>query len=497
MKHVSRTLLALSASAVLAAALAMSGCASQNYVTSIAKTGTDGTQDIYTITYSDGSTDTFTVTNGKDGQDGEDADINAIYEAYKELTGKDVTFEEFLAEYLSTNSDMSTVIGSSLQSVAKIYAEFVETETVVSGGSIFRPQYTTRSAIAVATGAAVIYQMDENADGYTYFVTDYHVIYDNKADASRNNADGTKIARSIHAYLYGSEGAPSAVDANGDGYADTDENGYAVYDYGDQAIELEYVGGTITYDIAVLRARTSDVKAINEDAKAVTLADEYHVGEAAIAIGNPEGNGLSVTQGIISTESEYITLSIDDTPRSYRSVRIDTALYSGNSGGGLFNKNGELIGITNAGNQSDQNINYAVPLDIVKNAADSILFYDRDGNDGTNGVYRLMLGVTVTTQNSRYVYDSATGYGRICEEVVLSAVNDGSVADQMGLAAGDILTAVILNGKTYEISRSFEIEDLSLTVRANDIVQFVYTRDGGSMTTDGYTVSASSLTSIG
>ena len=140
MRHVSRTLLALSATAVLAAALAMSGCASQSYVTSIAKTGTDGTQDIYTITYSDGSTDTFTETNGRDGQDGEDADINAIYEAYREQTGKDITFEEFLAEYLSTNSDMSTVIGSSLQSVAKIYAESVETTSSGGGwGGIFGP----------------------------------------------------------------------------------------------------------------------------------------------------------------------------------------------------------------------------------------------------------------------------------------------------------------------------------------------------------------------
>ena len=330
-------------------------------------------------------------------------------------------------------------------------------------------------------------------------------MFNNDADSSKNG--GSKIARSIHAYLYGSEGAPSAVDENGDSQADTDENGYTIYNYGDYAIPLEYVSGTITYDIAVLRAKTSDVLAVNENAKAVTLAvnenakavtlaGEYHVGETAIPIGNPEGTGLSVTQGIISTESEYITLSIDDTARSYRSIRIDTALYSGNSGGGLFNKNGELIGITNAGNQTDQNINYAVPLEIVTGVADSVIRYASDGNDATNGVYRLMLGVTVTTQNSKYVYDAASGYGNISEEVVVSTVNDGSIADQMGLAAGDILTAVVLNGTTYGLNRSFEIENLSLTVRANDIVQFVYTRGGENLTTDGYTVPFSALTQI-
>ncbi len=477
-------------------ALALSGCTTQSaYVTSIAKTGTNGAEDIYTITYSDGSTDTFTVTNGTDGKDGADASITDIYEAYKEETGSDLAFEDFLAQYLTLNTDMSAAINSSLLSVAKIYAEFVETTTTGGIGGIFGPSFSS-SDIAVATGAAVIYSMDTAQDGYTYFVTDYHVIYDDDADAERNNEDGTKIARNVYAYLYGSEGAPAAVDENGDGNADTDENGYTVYNYGSQAIKLEYVGGTITYDIAVLRAETSAVLAINEDAKPVTLASEYHVGETAIAIGNPEGDGLSVTQGIVSTESEYITLSIDSTARSYRSIRIDTALYQGNSGGGLFNKNGELIGITNAGNNTDQNINYAVPLEIVRGTVDSIIYYANDGNDETNGVYRQMLGVTVSTQNSKYVYDSTSGYGNIVEEVVVSSVNEGSVAETMGLQQNDVLTALIIGGTTYTIDRSFDIENYSLTMRPNSLIQFVYERGGEQYTTTEYSVSASTLTAI-
>ncbi len=493
MRHIGKMIAAALSALVLGGALVMSGCGTQTaYVTSIAKTGSDGAEDVYTITYSDGSTDTFTVTNGKDGSDGADADINDIYEAYLEETGSDLSFSEFLAEYLSAPSDNSAVIAGSLCSVAKIYAEFVKTTTIGGGiGGIFgRPTYST-SDIAISTGAAVIYRMDEED---TYFVTDYHVIYDNDADADKNG--GSKIARTVYAYLYGSEGTPSAVDENGDGQADTDENGYTIYNYGAYAIPLEYVGGSITYDIAVLRAATSDVLAVNEDADAVTLAEEYHVGETAIAIGNPEGTGLSVTQGIISTESEYITLAIDDTQRSYRSIRIDTALYSGNSGGGLFNSRGELIGITNAGNQSDQNINYAVPLDIVTGTADSIILYANDGNDQTDGVYRLMFGITVTTQHSRYVYDPASGFGKIEEEVVVASVTDGSLAASLGLQSGDILTAVVINGTTYTLDRSFEIEDLSFNVRANDLVQLVYTRDGASATTQAHTVTFSELTAV-
>lgn len=500
MKRTVRRFFIALAALVFVFALVLSGCTSQSaYVTSIAKTGTNGTEDIYTITYSDGSTDTFTVTNGTDGKDAEEIGISDIYEAYKEQTGNsDVTFEEFLGQYLTLNTDMSSTINYSLQSAAKIYAEFVETTTTggIGGiGGFFGPSYSS-SDIAVSTGAAVIYSMDPSEEGYTYFVTNYHVIYNDDADASRNNDDGTKIARSIHAYLYGSESSPAATDENGDGQADTDADGYTVYNYGDYAIELEYVGGSINYDIAVLRAKTSDVLAINENAKAVTLADSYYVGETAIAIGNPEGHGLSVTQGIISTESEYISLSIDGTSRSYRSIRMDTALYSGNSGGGLFNKNGELIGITNAGNSTDQNINYAVPLEVVRGTVDSIILYANDGNSETNGVYRLMLGVTVSTQNSRYTYDASSGYGTIKEEVIVASVTAGSLAESLALSAGDHILSVAINGTTYEIDRSFEIENLSLTVRANDIIQIVYERDGETLTTQSHTVSLADLTAI-
>ena len=497
MKRIAKRLILPLIAIVLVLALVLSGCSSNSaYVTSIAKTGSNGSQDIYTIYYSDGSTDSFSIENGVNGEDGKDVSIMDIYQTYKEQTGdSDLSFQDFLDQYLTLSTDMSAVISQSLQSIAKIYAEFIETTSTGGGigGILGRPSYST-SNVVISTGAAVIYSIDESQDGYTYFVTDYHVIYDNDADSTKN--DGSKIARSVYAYLYGSEGSPSAVDENGDGQADTDSNGYTVYDYGDYAIPLEYVGGTITYDIAVLRAKTSDVKAINENAQAVRFAQEYHVGETAIAIGNPEGTGLSVTQGIISTESEYITLQIDDTARSYRSVRIDTALYSGNSGGGLFNKKGELIGITNAGDSSDQNINYAVSLEIVRGTADSIIFYANDGNTETDGVSRLLLGVTVTTQNSKYVYDPSSGYGKISEEVVIASVSEDSIAQTLGLLEGDILTAVIINGTQYEIDRSFEIENLSLTVRANDLVQIVYTRNGESFITQQYTVSYSDLTQV-
>ena len=208
-------------------------------------------------------------------------------------------------------------------------------------------------------------------------MTNYHVIYDSKADADLN---GGMTARQVYCYLYGSEDTPvqketGRTDSNGNPIYETDENGCIVYDYGDYGVKCDIVGGSIEKDLAVLRAKTSELKNINPDIKAVTLAEDYYVGETAIAIGNPENEGISVTKGVVSVDNEYITLSIDGTKRAYRSIRMDTALYGGNSGGGLFNAEGKLIGICNAGDSTDQNINYAIPLDIVKGTVGNILYY--------------------------------------------------------------------------------------------------------------------------
>lgn len=464
--------------AVIAAVPAFAGCNSQPYVTSIAKSSSEGLQDTYTVYYSDGSTSQFTVTNGSDGVSADD-----LYEKYKEESGEDLTYEEFLEKYLTVeNSNTASVINYSLQSCLKIYTEFVE--TTYSQG--MWGQINVNSDTAVYTGSAVIYDIDTITDGYTYLVTNYHVVYDSNANPEKNG--GSKVARKIYGYLYGSESTPVSTGKGSDGYTQ--------YSYGDYGIELEYVGGSVENDIAVLRVETEDIKAVNENIKAVTLADGYYVGETAIAIGNPEGSGLSVTQGIISTENENISLNIDGTLRYYRSLRIDTALYSGNSGGGLFNANGELIGITNAGDGSDQNINYAVPLEIVTGVADNIIYHANDGDDSTEGLNSVTFGVTVSISNSKYVYDSSVGYGKIVETVNVESVSSGSIADEVGIEDSDIIKAVIINGEQKDVLRSFNLSDIAMTLRPGDKIQFVVERGGSTVTTATHTIVSSDFTKV-
>ena len=463
---------------VLPCSIFLGGCSLFETVSisSIEKTGTSGLIDTYTIYYTDGTTSTFTITNGqdgKDGEDGKDVTIEQAYNKYVEEQGE-ISYSDFLKIYLSLNLGGNTAtINQCLLSCLKIYTEFTETTTLIYNQKI--------KNVAIYTGSAVIWKMD---DDYTYVITNFHVIY----DANANADNGSFIARKIYGYLYGSEGQPSKTNS-------VDSLGYSIYDYGDYGIQFEYIGGSISSDIAVLRTNTSAVKQINENAKAVSFAEGYRVGETAIAIGNPEDEGISVTEGIVSVDNEFISLDIDGTTRSYRSIRIDTALYSGNSGGGLFNVDGQLIGITNAGDSADQNVNYAIPIGIVKYTAENILYYYNQTGTASNG-YKIQIGIKVVTENSKYIYQSALGYGKIVEDVIIDEIVENSIAETLEIKQLDTVKAIYIDAVRYEIERYFNISDILLNIRANNKIKFELLRDDNLITTEEYIVQTSDLISL-
>lgn len=460
-------------------------------ILSIEKTATNGLVDTYTIYYTNGTTTTFQVTNGsngsngtpgEDGEDGEDGSngkdvtVMALYEKYKEIYG-DISYAEFLSLYLSSEKEDGVVINSVLRSTAKVYCEFLkEKGATEDDDSVTKTAATAADTeTAVYMGSSVIYRIDEE---YTYFLTNYHVVYEKDALDSR-------ISNTIHCYLYGSEGGPVHSETN------TNE-----YDYGEYAIECTFVGGSVTYDLAMLRAKTSDVKTLNPDVKAVTFAEDYYVGQMAITVGNANGEGLSVTKGIVSMKDDNILLDIDGTSRTYRSIRMDTPLYKGNSGGGVFNGNGELIGIANAGNLAQQNVNFAIPLPIVRGVAQNIYTHFSDGDEETFGVYKTTVGVTVKAKNAKYVYDEASGYGRIVEDVEVIEITKGSIVEKMGLAAGDFIKKMKVGDKEYAISRNADISDVILLLTEGAHFSFTYLRDGEEKQSAGYIIKASDLKQV-
>ncbi len=464
---------------LVAGCFSLSACADTITIKTIEKTNTSGLVDTYTIYYSDGSTYEFKITNGANGtngtngKDAKDITIREIYDEYVKEYG-DISFSDFIDKYIDyAMTDNAFAINSALRSCLQVYSEFTVTQKTGY------PYYSVNKGIERSGGSAVVYRMDSD---YTYILTNYHVVY--SSSANDDCEDG--IAYKLVGYLYGSEGSVSMTNTK-------DDKGYTIYEYGDMAIPLEYIGGSIDYDIAILRTPTSTITDINDGVVPIDFASTYHVGDTAIAIGNPEGYGISASEGIISVDNEIIQLSIDGTARNYRSIRIDTAIYAGSSGGGLFNTRGELIGITNAGNTTDENINYAIPVNIVKPVVENIMAY-YTGTKTT--VHKVTFGVTVTPDNAKYEYDKTSGYGKITEDIIVKSVTAGSIASTLGLQENDIITSVKVNDTTYMLDRYFELGDIALTIRSGDKVSFGYTRDEEELFTSEYNVKSDDIVSL-
>ena len=378
------------------------------------------------LVYQDGTKQNLGTIVGKDGADGANG-TNAV----TVITGD------------ASNIPVASAKG--LRSAVSIVCNFQA--TVQQGG--WRPGSGSTSTKSYSSaGSGVIYQLDK-AEGDAFIITNYHVVY----DASSNTENG--ISSDIRVYLYGSA---------------SDEN----------AIKATYVGGSIYYDIAVLRIEDSEMLKESSACQIdISDSDKVVVGDSAIAIGNAQGYGISVSSGIVSVDSEYITMTAADdrTEVSFRVMRVDTAVNSGNSGGGLFDCNGNLIGIVNAKivDESVENIAYAIPSNVAIAIADNIIDYCF-GTD-TERVQRALLGITVNTTDSKAVYNSETGYIRIQETVSVYEVSKGSLADGV-LQKGDVLLSATLNGQKTDITRQYHMIDMMLDVRIGDVVEFDILRFG-------------------
>jgi len=297
-----------------------------------------------------------------------------------------------------------------------------------------------------SAGSGVIYQLDKEY-GNAYIITNYHVVYDSEASTSNH------ISNKITVYLYGQE-------------------------YTDYAIEAKYVGGSMLYDLAVLEVKNSETL-MKSPAVAADIADSNLVSvlERAIAIGNPEGHGISATVGYVNVDSEYITMTASDskTTMELRVIRTDAAVNHGNSGGGLFNSRGELIGIVNAkmADDSIDNIGYAIPSNVARAVADNIIYYCKDGT--RECVVRVIMGITVKTAEAYSEYDKETGKIYKRERISVDSIESTSSVGAY-LNIGDIINSITIDGTKYEVTRLFHVVDSMLNARVNSTVVLNITR---------------------
>ncbi len=347
------------------------------------------------------------------------------------------SFVDFLKE-IGVFLDDSLAVNSDLLCTAEVYAAF-EVSSLGMGSSYY-----------YSIGAGVFLEADTEK-GDAYVVTNYHVVYNAK---STGRESISHVSDNILLYLYGGK---------------TDERG----------IKATYVGGAMNYDIAVLKVENSDLLK-ESDVHAATIADSDNVtvGERVYAVGNPNSKGVSAVSGILSVEAEYITLTAADerTKVAMLELRTDAPVNHGNSGGGLFNAAGELIGVVNARSEESgvEHLGYAIPSNLACAAAYNVI--DNSKTDNSRGAMCASLGITVETADTHSEYDEKTGKTRVVEEVKISKVNGGLAAGK--LKAGDVLLSIKIGEAEKEIVRRHMFTVAMLNVRRGDTVVLTVLRGG-------------------
>ena len=223
-----------------------------------------------------------------------------------------------------------------------------------------------------------------------------------------------------------------------------DGNAYQVLLPSGDKVDATVAGADSNLDLAVLKV--SD-KADQLVPVTIGSSENMKVGATVIAIGNPGGEVLAntVTQGIISALQRK-SVSSDNTTRNVDYIQHDAPINSGNSGGGLFDYQGNLIGINTLkyggsyySGSSYEGLGFAIPIETAYPIAQQLI---------ENGkVLRPQLGITVKDYEGpdEPMQDYAPA------SVCVYSVNDDSPAAKAGMKQYDFITAV--NGERITTRR--------------------------------------------
>ncbi|MBS1747317.1 MAG: trypsin-like peptidase domain-containing protein [Bacteroidetes bacterium] len=222
------------------------------------------------------------------------------------------------------------------------------------------------------------------------------------------------------------------------------------------------VGTDPSTDLAVLK-----IDATNLPYMVMGNSDDVKLGQWVLAVGYPLNLDVTVTAGIISAKSRSI--GINQSRSAIESfIQTDAAVNPGNSGGALINTNGELIGINSAiasPTGSYAGYSYAIPVNIVKKAANDLIKY--------GAVQRAYIGVSYVPDGISDEQKKQMGIKDGPGIYVTSVASDGA-AKAAGLQKGDFITK--LNG--VEINSSSELLGQVSRYKPGDKISLTYIRDG-------------------
>ena len=205
---------------------------------------------------------------------------------------------------------------------------------------------------------------------------------------------------------------------------------------GSKEYKAKILGADPYMDLAVLE--------IDSDEKFIPVSfgnsDKARVGDWVIAIGNPFGFGGTVTSGIISSRNRDIGLTrYDDF------IQTDASINQGNSGGPLFNLDGEVVGINTAiiapGSSGSIGLGFAIPSNPASQVIDQLIKFGE--------TKRGWLGVRIqeVTKEIAEVEKLEKPMGAL-----IASVSESSPADKAGVKAGDIILE--FDGKEVDTMRT-------------------------------------------
>ena len=190
---------------------------------------------------------------------------------------------------------------------------------------------------------------------------------------------------------------------------------------GDKEYKAKVLGADPLSDIAVLKIESKE--------KLISVkfgdSDKARIGDWVIAIGNPFGLGGTVTSGIISARNRDIGMS-----RYEDFIQTDASINVGNSGGPLFDMNGDVIGINTAilGQSGSIGIGFAIPSNSAKKVIDQLIEFG-ETKRGWLGVR-----IQIVTKEIADVEKLDKPRGAL-----VASVADNSPSDKAGIKAGDII----------------------------------------------------------
>jgi serine protease Do len=213
---------------------------------------------------------------------------------------------------------------------------------------------------------------------------------------------------------------------------------------GDKEFKAEVIGADPLSDIAILQLETKE--------KFIPVkfgdSDKARIGDWVIAIGNPFGLGGTVTSGIISARNRSIGLS-----RYEDYIQTDASINSGNSGGPLFDMNGDVIGINTAilGRSGSIGIGFSIPSNSAKAVIDQLIEFGE--------TKRGWLGVRIqdVTKEIAEVEELDEPRGAL-----VASVADNSPSYKAGVKAGDII--IEFNGEKIQ-----EMKELPIIVAKTEV----------------------------